>query len=95
MKKIICILLAVLMFGGAFAPVASARETGGLAGFIIGCCFGARNGAAWNDGKSLHWKDWGTIIPLAGIVIAIINGVDTMNGSTTSSLASQYGSQYY
>ncbi len=95
MKKIICICLAALMFLGAFAPVASARENGGIAGFFIGCCFGARNAAAWNDGKQLHWKDWGTIIPFAGWVVAIINGVDGMNGTTTSDLARQCGSQYY
>ena len=94
MKFIAC-LMAVLMVFAAFAPVTMAKGQGGPMGFVIGCCFGARSGAAYNDGKSLHWKEWGLIIPVAGFVIEILNGVDAMNGMTTADLAAQYGSQYY
>ena len=79
----------------AVTPIAAARENSCIAGFFVGCCFGVRNAAAWNDGKQLHWKDWGTIIPFAGWVVAIINGIDGMSGTTTADLASRCGSQYY
>ncbi len=97
MKKITACVLAAMMACAAFAPAASARGQGegGLLGFLVGCCFGARSGAAYNDGKSLHWKEWGLIIPFANIIIEILNGVDAMNGMTTSDMAAQYGSQYY
>ena len=94
--KLIACLLAVLMIFSAFAPAATAGSgQGGVLGFFIGCCFGARSGAAYNDGKSLHWKEWALLIPIVNIVVEILNGVDTMNGMTSSDLASQYGSQYY
>jgi hypothetical protein len=97
MKKIVACFLVVLMVFAAFAPVASARGQGegGILGFIIGCCFGARSGAAYNDGKSLHWKEWALIIPVANIVVEILNGVDAMNGMNTADMAAQYGAQYY
>ena len=95
MKIISCLLVAVLLFA-AFTPVASfAGERGGLLGFIIGCCFGARSAAAYNDGKALHWLEWGLIIPFFGFVVAIINGVDGMNGMTSHDMAAEYGSNFY
>lgn len=97
MKKTMACILAAMMAMAAFAPAASARGSGegGALGFIIGCCFGARSAAAYNDGKSLHWKEWALIIPLVNIVVEILNGVDGLNGMTASDLAAQYGSQYY
>lgn len=56
---------------------------------------GGRNAAAWNDGKQLYWKDWNTVIPFVGWGVAIINGIDCMNGTTTADLARRFGSRYY
>ncbi len=64
-------------------------------GFIVGCCFGIRSGAAYNDGKDLHWREWATIIPIAGLVVAILNGLDGMNGLATKDMAAQYGANFY
>ena len=75
--------------------VSAASGQGGFMGFLVGCCFGIRSGAAYNDGKDLHWREWAQIIPIAGLVVAIMNGVDGMGGITTSELAAQYGSTYY
>ena len=51
----------------AAAPLASAattsRSSGGLAGFLVGCCIGPRSAAAYNDGKDLHWTEWARLIP--------------------------------
>lgn len=93
--KAIAILLVAVMALFAVAPGAMARETGGLVGGIIGCCFGVRSAASFNDGKDLHWREWGRIIPLADIVFVVWDAVDGMNGLTTADFVSQYGSNYY
>jgi hypothetical protein len=95
--KLVASLLVLLMLFMVFAPAASAAAEGrgGLMGFIAGCCFGIRSGAAYNDGKDLHWREWCGLIPIVGFVVAIMNGIDGMNGMTTGELAKTYGSQYY
>ncbi len=94
--KLIASLLVVMMVMLALAPAVSAGSgQGGFMGFICGCCFGIRSGAAYNDGKSLHWREWALIIPIAGIVVAVMNGLDGMNGLGTADMAAQYGSSYY
>lgn len=94
--KLISVLMAMLLILLAVAPAVSAGDgPGGFMGFIRGCCFGIRSGAAYNDGKDLHWREWVLIIPFANIVVAIMNGVDGMNGMTTADLAQQYGASYY
>lgn len=99
MKKAIASFLVVLMVLFAAAPLASAattsRSSGGLAGFLVGCCIGPRSAAAYNDGKDLHWTEWARLIPYVGWVIGIINGVDAFNGMNTADMIQQYGSQYY
>ena len=96
MKKGIACLIVAMMVLMAVAPAASAaRGRGGFMGFIAGCCFGIRAGAAYNDGKDLHFREWCTIIPYVGIVFSIWNGIDGAQGSTTSDLATQYGATYY
>ena len=93
--KAIAILLVALMALLAVAPGAMAAERGGLAGGIIGCCFGVRSAAAYNDGKDLHWREWIRIIPIVYLVGMVYDGVDGMNGRTSADYAAQYGSNYY
>ncbi len=96
MKKIIASLLVALFVLTAFAPaVSAAGEKGGFMGFIVGCCFGIRSGAAYNDGKDLHWREWVLIVPIAGWVVAVLNGLDGANGLTTKDMAAQYGANFY
>ena len=96
MKKGIACLIVAMMVLMAVAPAASAASgRGGFMGFIAGCCFGIRAGAAYKDGKDLHFREWCTIIPYVGIVFSIWNGIDGAQGSTTSDLATQYGATYY
>ena len=68
--KFVAIFLVVLMVCFSFAPaaVAAERNRGGFEGFLIGCCFGIRSGAAYNDGKDLHWREWIRLIPIADLV---------------------------
>lgn len=94
--KLIASLLVVLLVMLSLAPaVSAAGGEGGFMGFLVGCCFGIRSGAAFNDGKDLHWREWALIIPIAGIVVAIMNGLDGMNGLSTSDMAAQYGANFY
>ena len=96
MKKIIASLMIALFVMMAIAPAASAAdEKGGFLGFIIGCCFGVRSGAAYNDGKDLHWREWGNLIPIFNLVVGIMNGLDAMDGHTTKDMAAEYGANYY
>lgn len=97
MKKVIVCLLVLALLGAAtpsFAAKAGAGR-GGFMGFIAGCCFGIRAGAAYNDGKEIHWREWVLLIPYVGIVFAIWNGVEGAKGVTTKDLAARYGAMYY
>ncbi len=65
MKKLVACLMIVMMVLLAVAPVATAHAgsgRGGFMGFIAGCCFGLRAGAAYN-GKEIHWREWCMLIP--------------------------------
>ena len=97
MKRRVASLLIATMVLLAVAPAASAvnAKRGGFMGFISGCCFGIRSGAAYNDGKDLHWREWVLIVPIAGFVVAIINGMDGMNGLDSTDMAKQYGANFY
>lgn len=93
MKKFIVAALATATL--AMATTVQAREAGGLAGGIVGCCFGVRTAAAWNEGKNLDIREWLRIVPIAGIVAAVWNTVDGWNGVTTADLRKAAGAQYY
>ena len=72
MKKPIASLMVGLLLLCAVGTSSALNENrGGLMGFIAGCCFGMRAGAAYNDGKEIHWREWVLIIPVANIVFAI------------------------
>jgi hypothetical protein len=95
MKKIIAFsLLSVFLFSAI--PVADAQQDrGGVIGLLVGCCFGIRTAGAYNQGKDLHFRDWGRIIPVVNIVLAIWDGIEGAQGITTSNLQAQYGAQYF
>jgi hypothetical protein len=98
MKKLIAVTLAVVMavsLLGAAPVEATAKDRGGLMGFIAGCCFGIRAGADYNDGKEIHWREWIALVPVVGLVVAIWNGIDGANGMQRGDYAKKYGSQYY
>ncbi len=64
-------------------------------GFIAGCCFGIRAGAAYNDGKEIHWREWVLLIPVANIGFAIWNGIDGADGMTTADYARRYSTSFF
>ncbi|MBP7828480.1 MAG: hypothetical protein KA248_01040 [Kiritimatiellae bacterium] len=96
-KMIVGMLIAAFVLAG-MAPVQAADKgagRGGFMGFIAGCCFGIRAGAAYNDGKEIHWREWIMLVPIVSIVVAIWNGIDGANGVTSADYAKQYGATYY
>ncbi len=95
MKKIgLVMLTAVLLF--AAPSVSDAGEgRGGIGGLLVGCCFGIRTAGAFNEGKDLHFREWGQLIPYVGVVFAIWNGIDGAQGITTTELRQNYGALYF
>ncbi len=89
------VLAASLLLGGLALSAPAAEERGGVVGFFVGCCLGLRTGADWNDGKALHWRDWGRLIPYFNIYVGIIDGIDTSKGTTNADLQRRFGSTYY
>ncbi len=95
MKVMACLLVALMVLM-AFAPAISAGEgKGGALGFFVGCCFGVRSAAAYNDGKDLHWREWGQLIPVFQIVVSVMDGIDGAQGVTSAELAARFGANFY
>jgi len=93
-------VLVLTLVASVLAPMSAQalnteREPGGVPAFFIGCCFGLREGSEWNEGADLHWREWCTLIPYAGIVFAIWNGVDCANGITAHEFAEQNAANWY
>ena len=83
MKKILAIALAAAIFMAAPAAQAEAAPgRGGVVGGIVGCCFGIRTAAAYNEGKSINIREWLQLI-WVGYVWAAFEGY---SGVTTSDL---------
>ena len=97
MKKVLAgtVLAMMLAVGTVTTTQAINPDRGGVMGFIAGCCFGIRSGAAYNDGKEIHWREWVLIIPVADIFFAIWNGVDGVNGMTTADYTKAYGASFF
>lgn len=96
MKKIIVTsLMAFLLIGMMPHSDVEASGRGGIGGLLVGCCFGIRTTGQWNEGKDLHFRDWGRLIPLVNIVLAVWDGIQGYEGITTADLAAEYGSNYY
>ena len=95
MKKILAVGLAAVVLLMSAGPVSAGEGRGGFMGLIAGCCFGIRAAGEYNEGKDIHWREWGTIIPYVGIIFTIWNGIDSASGITSADLAAKYGSAFY
>ena len=96
MKKLLAFaLVAALLVSAVPATQAQQQDRGGVIGLVVGCCFGIRTAGQFNEGKDLHFRDWGRIIPVVNIVLAVWDGIEGAQGITTSDLARQYGSNYF
>jgi hypothetical protein len=98
MKNVFVLLLAgVMLFSlcSLSAPAKSNREPGGPAAFIVGCCWGIREGSQWNEGSDMHWREWCRIVPIVNIVIGIWDGLECYDGVTAREWADQNGANWY
>ena len=90
-KLVLSLAISGILLGSVPLSHAVNTQRGGFMGFVAGCCFGVRAGAAYNDGKNIHWREWITLIP----GVAIWNGIEGASGKQTSDYAKQYGSVFY
>jgi hypothetical protein len=95
MRKKVLTTVVALMMAGVLSVQAVNPNRGGIMGFISGCCFGVRSGLAYNDGKEIHWREWGMLIPVVSLVFAVWSGIDGANGMTSKDYAEKYGASYY
>ncbi len=93
-KKQMMMIVAGCMLA-AWPMQSQAAERGGVIGFFVGCCFGVRTAGQFNEGKDLHFRDWGRIIPYVGAVFAIWDAIEGAQNTTTTQLQAQYGGQYF
>ncbi len=63
--------------------------------FIAGCCFGVRTGAAYNDGKEIHSREWLRLVPVVNVVVMVLDGINTSNGMDNADYVEVYGSAFY
>ena len=83
MKKFLALsLAAALLLASAPAKAEAAPGRGGVVGGIVGCCFGIRTAAAYNEGKSINIREWPQLL-WVGYVWAALEGY---SGVTTSDL---------
>jgi len=98
MKKIIavaCILTLMVALFPAQSVAKVNRQPGGPAAFFVGCCWGLREGTQWNEGADMHWREWMRIVPVVGLVIAVWDGYECMQGVTAHEWAEKNGANWY
>jgi hypothetical protein len=97
--RVWAIALSVVILLTALTPVTCLakvdRQPGGIPAFLIGCCWGIREGSMWNEGADLHWREWCRLIPIVNLVIGIWDGVECMNGMTSHQWAEANGANWY
>lgn len=91
----LCVVMVLLTLCPVASQAAANREPGGVVAFFIGCCFGLRVGTEWNEGADLHWREWGVVIPVAGYIIGIWNGIECFQGIGAHEWAEANGANWY
>ncbi|OGV15900.1 MAG: hypothetical protein A3J84_09795 [Ignavibacteria bacterium RIFOXYA2_FULL_37_17] len=98
MKKILlacCMVAFLVTLAPSTSQAKATHEKGGPAAFVVGCCWGIREGSEWNEGAGMHWREWCRIVPFVGFVIAIWDGVECSQGIKAHDWAKQNGADWY
>ena len=66
-----------------------------IVAFLVGCCWGIREGSEWNEGADMHWREWCRIIPYVGGLFAIWDGIDCYGGMTAHEWAKKNAANWY
>ena len=84
MKKLIIAALAAatIAMAAPFVQAEAAPGRGGCVGGLVGCCFGIRTAAAWNEGKNINIREWLQLL-YVGYIWA---GIEGYQGITTADL---------
>lgn len=90
MKKYLTLAIVAALLAVSAPVQAAQREAGGPVAGLVGCCFGMRTAAAWNDGKQLSIRDILDLLWIGRIWSAI-----TAWGGTTASEMHSSEPQYY
>ena len=98
MKKlaaVVCVAVLVLTLCPLSGTAAVKRSPGGLPAFIVGCCWGIREGSMWNEGSDMHWREWVRIVPIVSLIVGIWDGIECYNGVTSHAWAEANGANWY
>jgi hypothetical protein len=97
-KKLAAMVIITAMCLTLF-PISSQAKTsrtpGGIPAFLVGCCWGIREGSEWNEGADLHWREWCRLIPIVNIVIGVWDGIDCYKGMGAHDWAKANGANWY
>lgn len=66
-----------------------------LSWFFVGVCLGPRTAQDYAQGKDIHWRGIGRLIPYANIVFAVWDGIDVAGGKGRAELQQAYPGNYY
>jgi hypothetical protein len=94
MRKVQTWVLIAILAVTALPLVSQAkvdREPGGFMAFLVGCCWGLREGLEWNEGAGMHWREWCQIVPGFGIWA----GIECAGGMTAHEWALKNGANWY
>ena len=97
MNKVVAAVCMALLIGvcALESEAKVNREAGGPAAFIVGCCWGIREGSEWNEGADMHWREWMRIVPFVNLVIGVWDGIECYQGMTAHQWANRYGANWY
>lgn len=63
-------------------------------GGLIGCCFGLRTAADYNEGMEVSLREWLRCAPFVGFFVCIMDIFDGYNGVTRSELSARQPTYY-
>ena len=95
MKKLIIAVLAAATLAMAVPSVAVAGDgRGGCMGGLIGCCFGIRTAADYNEGYDISLREWMRYVPVIGFFVAIMDTFDGFSGVSRGELSARSPTYY-
>lgn len=73
--------------GGPLITASQPKETGGFVPALASCCLGPRIGLEMNDGRKVRSMELFTLVPIIGIVPAVMMAYEAYEGKTMSEIA--------
>lgn len=87
MKKLIIAAIAIVTLAVTVPSTANAGDgRGGCMGGLIGCCFGIRAAADYNEGMDISMREWLRLVPVISIFVTIMDTFDGFSGVSRGEL---------